>query len=101
MKIRWTQEALDRLLDIEAFISIDSPERAIKFVNDIINHTEKILFDRIHIGRMVPEISNPKIRELLFKKHRIIYRLNKNQVEILTVFEGHRLMRIDEIERSK
>jgi toxin ParE1/3/4 len=101
MKIRWTQEALDRLLNIEAFISIDSPERAIKFIDDIIDHTEKILSDRIRLRRMVPEISNPEVRELLFKKYRIVYRLNKNQVEILTVFEGHRLLRIDEIETRK
>jgi plasmid stabilization system protein ParE len=100
MKIRWTQEALDRLLEIEAFISLDSPERAFKFVNDIIDHTEKALSDRIRLGRMVVEISNPNIREIIFKKYRIIYRLNKNQVEILTVFEGHRLLRIDEIERA-
>ena len=100
MKIRWTQEALDRLLEIEAFISLDSPERALKFVNDIIDHTEKALSDRIRLGRMVAEISNPNIREIIFKKYRIIYRLNKNQVEILTVFEGHRLLRIDEIERA-
>jgi plasmid stabilization system protein ParE len=45
----------------------------------------------------VPEISKPDIRELIFKKHRIVYRVNKNNVEILTVFEGHRLLRVDEI----
>jgi len=46
---------------------------------------------------MVPEISNPAIRELLFKKYRIVYRVNKSNVEILVVFEGHRLLRIGEI----
>jgi len=49
------------------------------------------------IGRTVPEIANPDIRELLFKKYRIVYRVSKNTVEILTVFEGHRLLRVDEI----
>jgi plasmid stabilization system protein ParE len=44
----------------------------------------------------VPEISNPEIRELLFKKYRIVYRVKKNAVEILTVFEGRRLLRVDE-----
>jgi plasmid stabilization system protein ParE len=46
----------------------------------------------------VPEI-NPEIRELLFRKYRIVYRVKKNTVEILTVFEGHRLLRVDEIGR--
>ncbi len=85
-------------MEIEAFISIDSPERAIKFVDEIIEHAEKILPDQIRLGRVVPEISNPNIRELIFKKYRIVYRLNKNNIEILTVFEGHRLLRIDEID---
>jgi len=48
---------------------------------------------------MVPEISNPAIRELLFKKYRIVYRVKKNAVEILNVFEGHRLLRVDETGR--
>jgi plasmid stabilization system protein ParE len=50
------------------------------------------------MGRMIPEIANPEIRELVFKKYRIIYRIKEKRIEILTVFEGHRLMRIDEIE---
>jgi plasmid stabilization system protein ParE len=50
------------------------------------------------MGRVVPEIANPDIRELIFKKYRIVYRLNENCIEILTVFEGHRLFRIDEID---
>jgi toxin ParE1/3/4 len=98
MKIKWTHEALERLTEIEAFISTDSPERAIKFVDEIIEHAEKTLPNKTRLGRVVPEISNPNIRELIFKKYRIVYRLNKNNVEILTVFEGHRLLRIDEID---
>ncbi len=98
MKIKWTHESLERLIEIEAFIAIDSPERAVKFVDELIEHAEKILTDRTRLGRVVPEISNPSIRELIFKKYRIVYRLNKNNIEILTVFEGHRLLRIDEID---
>jgi len=99
MKIRWTHEALERLMEIEAFISIDNPERAIKFVDEIIEHAEKTLPDGTHLGRVVPEISNPNIRELIFKKYRIVYRLNKNNIDLLTIFEGHRLLRIDELDQ--
>jgi toxin ParE1/3/4 len=45
-----------------------------------------------------PETSKLHIRELIVKKYRIIYRLRRDQIEILTVFEGHRRLRIDEIE---
>jgi plasmid stabilization system protein ParE len=97
MRIKWSNEALIRLFEIEDFISLDSSERAEKFVDQIIEHAET-LSDKPLRGRTVPEISNPDIRELIFKKHRIVYRIKGNSLYILTVFEGHRLLRIDEIE---
>ena len=97
MKIRWSQEALDRLIEIEEYISKNSRDRAIKFVDQIIEHAD-LLSDKPRMGRTVPELANPDIRELIFKRYRIVYRLKANCIEILTVFEGHRRLRIDEID---
>ena len=97
MKIHWTRESLDRLAEIEDFIAKDNAERAAKFVDELIAHAETLVPGDPRIGRMVPEISNPDIRELLYKKYRIVYRVRKGSVDILTVFEGHRLPRVDEI----
>jgi toxin ParE1/3/4 len=96
-KIVWTDEAVFRLTGIEDYISKDSPDRAVKFIESIIDHAESVFRNNPEAGRIVPEISNPAIRELVFKKYRIVYRLNKNRIEVLTVFEGHRLLRIEEI----
>jgi toxin ParE1/3/4 len=93
MKIRWTHEALNQLIEIEDYISKDSPVRAIQFVNQLIEHAESIS-DKPRMGRVVPELANPDIRELIFKKYRIVYRLEKNYIEVLTVFEGHRMLRV-------
>jgi len=84
-------------IEIDDFIAKDNAERAAKFVDEIVAHAESVLPGEPRIGKTVPEISNPDIRELIFKKYRIVYRVNKNNLEILTVFEGHRLLRIDEI----
>jgi addiction module RelE/StbE family toxin len=97
MKILWTREALRQLTEIEDFIAKDSAERAAQFVDEIAAHAESLLSGNPRIGRTVPEVSHPDIREVLFKRYRIVYRVNKNNVEILTVFEGHRLLRADEI----
>jgi toxin ParE1/3/4 len=97
MKIIWAQEALDRLTEIEDYIAKDSPERALSFVNQLIEHALQ-LSDQPQMGRIVPETVNPKLRELIFKKYRIVYRLNRSRIEILTVFEGHMLLRIDQID---
>ena len=96
MKILWTREALQQLTEIEDFIAKDNAERAAKFVDEIVAHAESVLPGEPRIGRTVPEISNPDIRELIFRKYRIVYRINKNNLEILTAFEGHRLLRVDE-----
>ena len=96
MIVAWSQEAGANLVDIEEFIARDSLERAVRFVDALIDHAEKNLADNPGSGRTVPEIGNPDIRELIFRGYRIVYRLNGDRVEILTVFEGHRLLRLNE-----
>ena len=93
MKIRWTHEALNQLIEIEDYILKDSPARAIQFVNQLIEHAESIS-DKPRMDRVVPELANPDIRELIFKKYRTVYRLEKNYIEVLTVFEEHRMLRV-------
>ena len=96
MTFIWTHEALEKLNEIEKFIGRDSPKRAEEFINFLIERCESILKNP-KIGRTVTEISNPEIREIIIKKYRIIYRIRADKMEILTVFEGHRLLRIDEL----
>jgi len=80
------------LAEIGLFISRDSPERARRFVEELVRESET-LAKNPRIGRVVPEISNPAIREIIHKNYRLVYRLRKDHIEILTVFEGHRLFR--------
>ena len=96
MTVIWTEESLEKLSAIEEFIGTDSPERAETFVNYLIMKGESIS-ENPKIGRIVPEIQNPDIREIIVKKYRIVYKISEKNVEILTVFEGHRLLRIDEL----
>ena len=97
MKVLWTHESLERLLEIEDFIAQDSPRRARQFIGLLIEKGET-LSDNPRRGRTVPEISNPYIRELIVRKYRIIYRLRRDQIEVLTVFEGHRQLKLADIE---
>ena len=46
------------------------------------------------MGRVVPEVNNPSVREIIFQNYRIIYRNLINYVEIVTVFHGSRLLRL-------
>lgn len=72
MKLIWTREALERLSEIEKYISKENPENAIRFVDYLIEKGESIK-DFPKIGRMVPEIGQDNIREIIAKRYRIIY----------------------------
>jgi len=96
MKLSGTREALNRLIEIEEFIAQDSPSRAEDFIDYFLEKVS-LIPDNHEIGRIVPEISNIAIRELLIKNYRLVYRIKTTVIEILTVFEGHRLQRRDEI----
>ena len=100
MKIVWAKESLSKLIEIEDFIAEDNPQKASEFTNFLIKKTDTIK-ENPQIGRVVPEFSNPLLRELIFKNYRIVYKIDKSKIEILTVFEGHRLIRRDEIIKSE
>jgi toxin ParE1/3/4 len=100
MKLVWTKEALHRLLEIEEYISRDNPNAATEFVDKLISLAETIV-DNPKKGRVVPELSLDNIRELLYKNYRIVYLVKKKSVEILTVFEGHQLLKKEEIIKKK
>jgi toxin ParE1/3/4 len=94
--LRWTPEALHRLREIEEFIAADHPRAAANFIAALIGKAES-LRGQSQRGRIVPEFGTPAIREIVFKGYRIVYRVNKGAVIILTVFESHRQARHDEI----
>lgn len=45
------------------------------------------------MGRKVPEFGREDVRELIHGHYRMVYRVAKERVEVLTVFEGHRLLK--------
>jgi addiction module RelE/StbE family toxin len=100
MKLIWTKEALFRLQEIDEYISRDNPAAATDFVDKLISLAETV-FDNPKKGRVVPELSLENIRELLFRNYRIVYLIKKSSVEVLTVFEGHQLLKKKELIKKK
>jgi len=82
--------------NIEEYIARDNPTAAIKFVDELITIGESIV-NKPEKGRIVPELSIDNIREIIHKNYRIVYIIKKNSIDILTVFEAHRLLRKDKI----
>ncbi|MDZ4678412.1 MAG: type II toxin-antitoxin system RelE/ParE family toxin [Oligoflexia bacterium] len=91
MKIIWSARSREDLDLIAAFIAKDNPAGAEQWILKIEKKTEQAA-SHPFAGRIVPEFEEKKIREVLLKSYRIVYQVYSKHIEILTVFEGHRLL---------
>ncbi|WP_081621774.1 type II toxin-antitoxin system RelE/ParE family toxin [Thioalkalivibrio sp. ALE11] len=96
MKIVWSPLALERVEDMARYISEDSPDAAVRWVDDLFAAVER-LADFPKSGRMVPEVGSPRIRELIFGAYRVIYSV-KDQIDILTVRRSSQLLRMSDLD---
>ena len=90
-EVRWTPQAADDLEAITNFIAADSPQYARLFAMDVLVAVER-LANFPNSGRVVPELKDPAIREILFGSYRIVCRVKGDLVEVLTVYHGARLL---------
>lgn len=93
----WTDRAISDLDEIDAYIAVDDPVAAQRWVESLLIAAQRA-GELPHSGRQVPELRREDIREVLKRNYRIIYRIMLDQVEILTVFEGHRRFPSDLLE---
>ena len=91
MRVHWTNNALKHLLDIYEYISQNSPFYAERMVDRLTKRSEQIASFPMS-GRNVPEYSAEDIRELIEKPYRIIYQIKPDQIDVLAVVHGARLL---------
>jgi len=96
MKIAWSPLAVDRVSEIAGYIAQDKPSAAEKWINTVFSKVEQ-LKSSPEIGRIVPEIRNDQFRELIYGNYRIIYRIEKKQISVLTIRHGKQILPIQEI----
>ena len=96
MKIIWSPLAVDRSSEIADYIAQDKPSAAEKWINTVFSKVEQ-LESSPEIGRIVPELNNAQFREIIYGNYRIIYRIGKKQISILTIRHGKQILPINEI----
>lgn len=85
MKIIWSPTARTKAKEILELIAQDNPDAALTLIGLFEAKVEK-LRDNPGLGRVLPELKNEKIRELVVhKNYGIIYEANPGLVEILTI----------------
>ena len=94
-RLIWSPQSADDLEAACKYIARDSPTYAADFARRVVDSVAAL---RRHpqLGRVVPELADPSLRELIVGHYRVLYDYREgNRVEILAVHHGARLLRAD------
>lgn len=80
----WTPRARADLKAIHDHIAVDAPQNAKTVVRTLAQKVEP-LAELPHLGKVVPEVNDPALREIHAYSWRIIYHLDQGQVYIVTL----------------
>lgn len=93
VKIKWSDVAKSDLKGIIEYLYQDSPQYA-EYLYERIFELIDNLKSFPKMGRQVPELNNPIIRELVLQNYRIVYQHFEDKIEIITISHGRRLLKI-------
>lgn len=91
MKVIWSPLALDRVVEQADLIAADKPGASSKWLAEVFALAEGLQHFP-ELGRVVPELGRRDFREIAHGKYRVIYRLEAEQVTVLTVRHSRRLL---------
>ena len=96
MKVVWSELAVERAYDEARYIAEDKPEAALAWLEGLFRSTDRL--ERFpKSGKLVPEIGRAEYRQIVYRSHRIVYRVENKQVSILTVRRFKQLLEVTEI----
>ena len=93
MKLCWSERSVNDLIAIQGYIAQDNPQTAKKWVAKL-RQRARSAADTALAGRIVPEFNQNDIREVFLGNYRIVYRVRDDGILVLTVFEGHQLLKL-------
>jgi toxin ParE1/3/4 len=83
----WSPEAIEDIEAIAEYIERNSPWYAKAVVSKLVETAESIL-EYPQLGRMVPELADSNIRELLVHRYRLIYRLEEKRAVVAAIIHA-------------
>lgn len=95
MKLIWSHSSLIDLDGIYEYISKGSKYYATRTIEKIIERGKQISTFP-NSGKKVPEYDNPKIRQVIEGNYRMIYKIENDIVQVLTIVHGSRKIEIEE-----
>jgi addiction module RelE/StbE family toxin len=91
VEVIWSPQSLRDVESIAAFIAEDSEQYASLFIQDVLQSVDR-LADFPESGRIVPELNDSSIREIIFGNYRVICRIKRKSIGIVTVRHGARIL---------
>jgi plasmid stabilization system protein ParE len=85
MEMIFTERFLDRVEECSDYIALDNIPKAVTWAEDVFSNCDK-LQSNPNMGRIVPELRRPEIRELIHGNYRLIHEVKTSQVDILTIW---------------
>jgi plasmid stabilization system protein ParE len=98
-QVRWSARARDDLISIGRYIAAENPRSARLWVERLRLGANDAAQSPL-AGRRIPETDRKDLRETLLGSYRIVYKVVKTCIEVVNVFEGHRLL-ADDLEFGK
>ena len=88
-EVIWTTQGQVTLDEAVAYLAQDSLTAAQRLLESALESASSlsVMSER---GRIVPELENPAIRELLVQRYRLLYEVQETRVEILAFIHGAR-----------
>ena len=90
----WSPQAVEDVEAIRSFVARDSEHYANLLVERIVAAVDRLASFPLS-GRVVPEVGNESLREVVYGHYRIVCRVKPEVVEIVTVFHSARLLRLE------
>jgi plasmid stabilization system protein ParE len=89
VEVRWTDSALEDLYRIGDHIAEDSPRYALEYTLKLRSSTD-VLERYPGMVRVIPELEDPKLREIRVGNYRILLLAEKNRMWVLAVYHAKR-----------
>lgn len=92
-RVIWTRQAVEDVEAIRAYVARDSERYAALLVERLVAAVSRLeTFPQS--GRVVPEVGDDSLREVIYGNYRLVYRLQVGNAEVITVYHAARLLRV-------
>ena len=90
-RVVWTRQAVEDVEAIRGYVARDSERYAGLLAERLVAAVDRLrLFPES--GRIVPEVGDDSLREVIHGNYRLVYRLQAKSVEIVAVYHAARLL---------